>query len=594
MKKFNKKSTLTVLAIFSFLGLFGIVAAATSVSMGTADNFVILAGSTITNTGNSVINGDLGLSPGTAVIGFPPAIINGVQHINDGPATQAKIDLITAYDDAAGQSPVSVPSALGGTTKTPGAYNSADGTFEITGTLTLDAQGDPDAVFVFEAASTLITADNSKVVLANGAQACKVFWQVGSSATLGTNSIFKGNILALASITLTTGASVDGSVLARNGAVTLDTNSITKATCGSVLSTINVVKTVINDNGKTKVVADFPLFVNGTQVVSGVTNSFVAPATYTVTETADADYTKTFSGDCDANGNVSLALGESKFCIVINDDIAPPTMTYSSSSVGGSVYVAPVPPLIDVVKVPSPLSLPDGPGSVTYTYTLGNKGTVPVGNITMVGDTCSPIVFVSGDINADNKMNVGETWIYRCSTTLSNTHTNTVVATGWANGLSTTDIASSTVVVGAPVVPPLIHVTKVPSTLMLIAGGGLVTYTEVVTNPGTVALNNVRLEDDKCPPVYVSGDVNRNNKLDNDEAWTYTCQIKLTKTTTNTAVATGDANGLTVRDFAIATVIVFTPDLPKTGSDSWNMFLSGGIALFVAATFMVIMKRKRA
>jgi hypothetical protein len=126
-----------------------------------------------------------------------------------------------------------VPAELGGTTKTAGVYDSADGTFGITGTLTLDAQGDPNAVFIFKTASTLITAGASSVVLVNDAQACNVFWQVGSSATLGTNSTFNGNILALTSITLTTGANVNGRVLARNGAVTLDTNTITKATCAA-------------------------------------------------------------------------------------------------------------------------------------------------------------------------------------------------------------------------------------------------------------------------------------------------------------------------------------------------------------------------
>ncbi|MDO8591617.1 MAG: ice-binding family protein, partial [bacterium] len=258
------------------------MAVTTTVNLGSSDNFAVLAGSTITNTGSSVITGDLGLSPGTSVTGFPPGTVSGTQHVADSTAVQAKTDLTTAYNDAAGRTPVStVPTELGGTTLTPGIYNSAAGTFGITGTLTLDAQGNANAVFIFKTASTLITAGSSTIVLANGAQACNVFWQVGSSATLGTTSTFKGNILALTSATLTTGANVEGRVLARNGAVTLDTNVITRATCAG---TINVVKTVINDSGVgTKIVADFPLFVNGTPVTSGVTNSFSAPGTYTVT-----------------------------------------------------------------------------------------------------------------------------------------------------------------------------------------------------------------------------------------------------------------------------------------------------------------------
>jgi hypothetical protein len=203
-------------------------AATAPVSLGTAGNYAVLAGSTITNTGPTTINGDLGLSPGTAVTGFPPGHVNGTVNTADATALQAKNDLTTAYNDAAARtSTATVPVELGGTTKTPGVYESPAGTFGITGTLTLDAQGDPNAVFIFQAASTLITASASTVNLVNGADADNVFWKVGSSATLGTYSTLRGNVLALASITVTTGVTVDGRTLARNAAVTLDTNTIT-------------------------------------------------------------------------------------------------------------------------------------------------------------------------------------------------------------------------------------------------------------------------------------------------------------------------------------------------------------------------------
>lgn len=233
MKKISKISVITPLAVFAF-GLVGLVgaSAATAVNLGSASNFAILAGSTITNTGSSVINGDIGLSPGAAVTGFPPGITNGTQYVANATAVSAQADLTAAYNNAAGQTPATtVPAELGGTTKTAGTYSSADGTFGLTGTLTLDAQNDPNAVFIFKTASTLTTAGSSNVNLINGAQACNVFWQVGSSATIGTNSTFKGNILAFASATLTTGANVTGRVLARNGAVTLDSNTVTKAVC---------------------------------------------------------------------------------------------------------------------------------------------------------------------------------------------------------------------------------------------------------------------------------------------------------------------------------------------------------------------------
>ena len=204
-------------------------AATPTVALGTAANFAVLAGSTVTNTGPTVINGDLGLSPGTAVTGFPPGQVNGTVHAADGAALQAKTDLGAAYDDAGGRpTTATVPVELGGTTKTPGVYDSPAGTFGITGTLTLDALGDPNAAFIFKAASTLITASASGVNLVNGAQSANVFWVVGSSATLGTYSILRGNVLALASITVTTGVTVDGRTLARTAAVTLDTNTITR------------------------------------------------------------------------------------------------------------------------------------------------------------------------------------------------------------------------------------------------------------------------------------------------------------------------------------------------------------------------------
>ncbi|PJA93283.1 MAG: hypothetical protein CO133_01295 [Candidatus Komeilibacteria bacterium CG_4_9_14_3_um_filter_37_5] len=233
-----------------------------------------------------------------------------------------------------------------------------------------------------------------------------------------------------------------------------------------------------------------------------------------------------------------------------------------------------------------------------YTYTLRNIGTVPVTDITMVGDTCSPIVLNSGDGNADSKLDVSETWEYRCSTTLTKTHTNTVVATGWANGLSATDIASATVVVGAPIVPPLIHVTKVPSTPTVLAGG-TVTYTEKITNPGTVALNNVILTDDKrAPTKYVSGDTDNDAKLDTTETWTYTCRTSLNKTTTNTAVASGEANGLTARDFAVATVVVaaVVPGLPNTGSapaENSILWFAGIAGIFVVLFFLYVRQKKQ-
>jgi hypothetical protein len=207
------------------------LAAQPPVGLGTADSYAVLAGQTVTNTGPTTINGDLGVMPGSAIPGFPPGMVNGVIHAADGPALQAQSDLTTAYNDAAGRTPPALLSAdLGGLTLTAGVYK-APGALGLTGALTLDAQGDPNSVFIFQAASTLITASASHVNLINGAQPCNVFWQVGSSATFGTTSVFVGNVMALTSISLNNGVALQGRALARNGSVTLINDTISAAHC---------------------------------------------------------------------------------------------------------------------------------------------------------------------------------------------------------------------------------------------------------------------------------------------------------------------------------------------------------------------------
>src|SRR5680860_893355 len=218
------------------------MAAQPPVDLGTTSSFAVLAGSTITNIGPTTINGDaggdVGLYPDASFTGQSSVTLTGTVHLTDDVARVAKDDLVAAYDDAAGRTPVSrIPTELGGSTLLPGVSDSASGWLQITGTLTLDAQGDPNAVFVFKTASTLITASNSNVSLLNGARFCRVFWQVGSSATLGVNSHFVGHIFALTSITANTGATVQGQLLARNGAVTLDTNTITNGLCPTIATT---------------------------------------------------------------------------------------------------------------------------------------------------------------------------------------------------------------------------------------------------------------------------------------------------------------------------------------------------------------------
>ncbi len=530
MKIFNKISiSLIVFAVALTLGLAGLIGvkAATTVNLGTADSFAILAGTAITDTNPSVISGNVGLDPAAGTfIGLTAGEVTGTIYNNSGTGpgvqnaallTSAKNALVTAYDAAVAQPPIAQVGDLGGQTLTPGVYedNNAPDSMAITaGTkiLTLNGQGDPNAVFIFKSGSTLTTAANSEVALINGAQACNVFWQVTSSAILGTGTLFKGNILALTSITDNGGSTVEGRLLARNGAVTVNNTRVTKATC-----------------------------------------------------------------------------------------VTPPAPPSSNSSPANPI---PVPPLISVTKIPTPLALPAGPGAVTYDYTVLNIGTVAMSNVTVSDNKCPIVTFISGDTDNDTWLDTTETWLYRCTTTLALTTTNTVTATGIANGLTAIDTANATVVVGLPIIPPLIHVVKVPSPLILPASGGAVTYAYTVTNPGTEPLNTVSVIDNKCtglPGRVVGhpGDLNHNDLLESNETWSFTCQSNLTQTTTNTATAEGSANGLTAIDYALATVVVsaVTPTLPNTGFPSegrtipWNILVLGGI--FAISVFLLVVRRKQ-
>lgn len=201
----------------------------TTVALGSTSTLAVLAGSSITSTGETTITGDMGLSPGTSIGGFPPGILNGTQHINTGTATQAKLDLTAAYNDLAGRTStdiVTLSGNIGGLTLTPGLYKSTSSLAISSGDLTFDAKGDASAIFIIQIATTLTTTSGRKVILSGGALAANIYWQVGSSATFGTTSVFKGTVLAMQSITLNTGATIDGRVLARTGTITMAGNTI--------------------------------------------------------------------------------------------------------------------------------------------------------------------------------------------------------------------------------------------------------------------------------------------------------------------------------------------------------------------------------
>ena len=241
------RRTGSVLAAFA-LGVTGMVLAGTSahaaivptVPLATAADYAVLGGSTVTNTGNSVLNGSLGLSPGGSITGFPPGVVGppGTIDVNNGVAMQAQADLTAAYLNAAGR-PITATttSDLANLHLQAGVYAGPDrSALSLSGPLVLDGAGDLSSVFIFQTNSELITGSGSTVTLVNGAQECNVFWQVGSSATLGTGSVFSGNIMALTSISLNDSVTVRGRALARNGAVTLINDTFTRPTCTPVSS----------------------------------------------------------------------------------------------------------------------------------------------------------------------------------------------------------------------------------------------------------------------------------------------------------------------------------------------------------------------
>jgi cytoskeletal protein CcmA (bactofilin family) len=224
---FNAWGLIIGLAMAVMLVRHDAMAAQAPVTLGAAAKFAVLASTTVTSTGATTVNGHLGVSPGTAVTGS--LRVSGMIHAGGPTAAQAQGDLKAAYNDAAGRTAgaLTVAGNLGGLTLTPGLYKSTSSLEISSGDLTLDAKGDTNAVFIFQTASTLTTTSGRQVVLSGGAKAANIYWQVGSSATLAATSVFKGNILALTSITLQNGAAVEGRLLARTAAVTLDTNTIT-------------------------------------------------------------------------------------------------------------------------------------------------------------------------------------------------------------------------------------------------------------------------------------------------------------------------------------------------------------------------------
>lgn len=303
LKNIGSPSLKTYLAIVALSGSLvyaftsaDTAASPTPVDLGSASSFAVLAGSGITNTGTTNISGtaggDMGSYPTQAFTenAENPVITTGTKYREaEEIVAVAKSALEAAYLDAAGRSPeTTIATELGEATLTPAVYSTAAGTMGLTGTLTLDGEGDPDAVFIFKMASTLITASASDIVFINEAQACNVFWQVGSSATFATNSIFAGHVLTLTTITANTGATFEGQLLARNGAVTLASNTIVNDLCVETVTETTTASPAPVPAPETTTTSPAPVPAPETEAAAPVPapeNTEVAKAPIPVTET---------------------------------------------------------------------------------------------------------------------------------------------------------------------------------------------------------------------------------------------------------------------------------------------------------------------
>jgi hypothetical protein len=366
-------------AFSSFLFLAGLFLVATpaaaQVSLGSAQQFGVLAGSTVTNTGPSSIDGDVGVWPGTAIVGFPPGTTTGSLRAGDAVAQQAQTDLTAAYNAAAGTACNTnlTGQDLGGMTLTPGVY-CFDSSAGLTGTLTLDFLGNPNAFFLFKIGSTLTTASASMVQIINGGgTTCppNVFWQVGSSATLGTGSTFRGNIMALTSITLTTGASLDGRALARNGAVTLDSNTV--IACGAIvacplitLSPATLPNATVGSPYSATIVASggtapYTYSVSSGSLPAGLTlNANTGEISGTPTAAAISNFTITAT---DAVG----CLGSRAYSIIVAPNIVCPEIMLSPATLPNAT-----------VGSPYSATIVASGGTAPYTYVI-TAGSLPAG-----------------------------------------------------------------------------------------------------------------------------------------------------------------------------------------------------------------------
>lgn len=337
------------------------------VNLGTASTYGVLGASAVTNTGPSVVNGDLGLSPGTSITGFggaPNGTVNGTTHQTDAAAAQAQRDTTTAYDVAASLSPTQTGlTELNGLSLSPGVYSGGALQLANNGALTL--AGSADSVWVFQAASTLTIGSASRITITGGASSCNVFWQVGSSATIGTGAQFQGTVLAQQSVTATTGATVVGRLLARTGAVTLDTNTITASTgCPAPGTPTETTAPVITSDAPAAATA-------GTPYSYTVTATGTPTPTYTATGLPAG---LTINGTSGVVSGTPTTPGTSTVTITASNGTPPADVQTVTITVRPAASSTPTPTASPTAPASTPSGSPTG-GAATG----GNTPTAPTG-----------------------------------------------------------------------------------------------------------------------------------------------------------------------------------------------------------------------
>ena len=493
---------LIILALF--LSLLAVNAQAACVNLGTAASFGLLGGSAVTNAvPGTLIVGDIGVSPGSSIIGFPPGVFTGTMHTTDAVAAQAQSDLTTAYNSAAG-----APCTLNLTGIDLGTFNAGNpllpGVYcfnvaaALTGNLTLDAQGDPNACWIFQIGSTLTTATNATVTLINGANPCNVFWQVGSSATIGTGNVFAGTIMALASITLN-GGTLDGRALARNGAVTVSGSEFVNTVCAPLAPCVSITKKA---NRASAAVGDTIIYtytVCNCGTASITVNSVIDP---NVTQNLTSAFTTANGGSAVLAPSACVAFTGTHLVTGSDPNPLTNTVTVTAHDSAGnpatdtdhvSVPITETPPTacVNVTKIGNRITAAVG-DSITYTFTVCNCGTStltvdPVGVVdSLLGDITAAFVAANG---SSSSLAAGACVTFSQSRTVLSTDpsplTNSVTVSAHVGEtpISSTDTWTVTLVQG-----PCVSVGKVANR-STVAVGEQVVYTFSVCNCGTVPID---------------------------------------------------------------------------------------------------------